>query len=171
MGCRQPFDALGGLFPDVDAYRSVAASIRRVDVNSWLSALPKSVVQPYARASSVESMLADIPVHPSVDVKELKASPNVRDRYQLGAEVTSAVSCAWISQWVVAFNDGDDAAAREAVDAMTTARDWTVLHEMNDEGGLARGPMGDRGRDGGKLFGTCRPANDRRGRVQLGPRV
>jgi hypothetical protein len=125
---------LGGLFPDVDAYRSIAASIRRVDVNSWLSALPTSVVQPYARASSVESMLADIPVHPSVDIKELKSSPNVRERYQLGAEVTSAVSCAWISQWVDATNDGDDAAAREAVDAMTTARDWTVLHEMNDEG-------------------------------------
>jgi hypothetical protein len=125
---------LGGLFPDVDAYRSIAASIRRVDVNTWLSALPKSVVQPYARASSVESMLADIPVHPSVDVKELKSSPNVRDRYQLGAEVTSAVSCAWISQWVDATNDGDDAAAREALDAMSTARDWTVLHEMNDEG-------------------------------------
>jgi len=124
---------LGGLFPDVDGYRSIVASVRRVDVNTWLSALPKSVVQPYARASSVESMLADIPVHPNVDVKELKSSPNVRDRYQLGAEVTSAVSCAWIGQWV-ATNDGDDAAAREAVDAMSTARDWTVLHEMNDEG-------------------------------------
>lgn len=125
---------LGGLFPDVDAYRSIAASVRRVDVNTWLSALPRSVVQPYERPSSVESMLVDIPVHPSVDVSELRDSPEARERYQLGAEVTSAVSCAWIGQWVDAVDKGDDAAAREAVDAMGTARDWTILHEMNDQG-------------------------------------
>jgi len=125
---------LHGRFPNVDNYRAVASRLERVDVNTWLSALPESVVQPYERSSSVESMLVDIPVHPSVDVEELKDSPEVRDRYQLGAEVTAAVSCAWIGQWVDATNEGDEASAREAVDAMATARDWTILHDMNQEG-------------------------------------
>jgi len=40
---------VGGRFDGVDEYRSILASVRRVDVNAWLSALPKSVVQPYAR--------------------------------------------------------------------------------------------------------------------------
>lgn len=128
---------LRGWFADVDDYRSVAATVERVDVNTWLSALPASVVQPRARASSVELMLADIPVHPTVDVEELKQSSNVQDRYQLGAEVTSAVTCAWIGQWVDAVNEGDDASAQEAVVAMSTARDWTILQQMNEEGGWA----------------------------------
>ena len=125
---------LHGRFPNFADYRDVASTLKRVDVNTWLSALPESVVQPYERSSSVESMLADIPVHPSVDVDELKDSPEVRDRYHLGAEVTAAVSSAWISQWVDATNEGDADSAQQAVDAMSTARNWTVLQEMNEEG-------------------------------------
>jgi DNA-directed RNA polymerase specialized sigma24 family protein len=109
-------------------------------LTAWrkLDAVPEDAV-PWLFATArrhiaIAQMLVDVPVHPSVDVDELKDSPEVRDRYQLGAEVTAAVSCAWISQWVDATNEGDEAAAQEAVDAMATARNWTILQDMNEEG-------------------------------------
>ena len=125
---------LRGGFPSVSDYMAVAETIRKVDVNTWLSAMPERVVKPDARAASVDEMLADIPVHPDVDVNKLKAGERVTDRYQLGARVTGAVACAWIGQWVDATAKGNDARAKEAVDAMATSHNWAILIEMNKEG-------------------------------------
>ena len=125
---------LRGAFPTVADYRTVAESLQSVDVNTWLSAMPESVVKPDVRAASVEEMLVDIPVHPSVDVARLKASERVTDRYQLGAKVTGAVACAWIGQWVEATSEGDGRRAQEAVDAMATSHNWAIINEMNEAG-------------------------------------
>jgi hypothetical protein len=125
---------LSGAFPNMAEYRAVAETLQTVDVNTWLSAMPESVVKPDARAASVEEMLADIPVHPRVDVDRLKASERVTERYQLGAKVTGAVACAWIGQWVEATSEGDERRARKAVDAMATSHNWAILNEMNEAG-------------------------------------
>ena len=125
---------LRGVFPSVDDYRAVAATLQRVDVNTWLSAMPESVVKPDIRAASVDEMLADIPVHPSVDVEKLKASELVTDRYQLGAKVTGAVACAWIGQWVDATSKGNEGRAQEAIEAMASSHNWAILIEMDQEG-------------------------------------
>jgi hypothetical protein len=126
---------LSGTFPTVDEFRAVASTLTAVDVDTWLSAMPDSVVKPQGRAESVDKMVADIPMHPSVNLDKLRASELVSDRYQLGAKVTSAVACAWIDQWVTARAAGDDQRARQAVDAMATSRDWAILQEMSAEGG------------------------------------
>ena len=126
---------LRGAFPTVTEYRTVAETLQSVDVNTWLSAMPENVVKPDARATSVEEMLIDIPVHPRVDVEKLKASERVTDRYQLGAKVTGAVACAWIGQWVEAKSEGDNRRAQRAVDALATSRNWAILNEMDEAGG------------------------------------
>lgn len=126
---------LRGVFPDVHAYRAVAQTLGRVDGETWLAALPDDAVTPSERPEAVDEMLRDIPVHPDVRVAELKEATVVNDRYQLGASVTGAVACAWIRQWLEATADGDEAATREAVDAMATSRDWSILREMNSQGG------------------------------------
>jgi hypothetical protein len=129
---------LRGVFPDVDEYRAVATTLQFVDERTWLAAMPESVVVPDDRDATVESMLADIPVHASVRVEELKSEGLVNDRYQLGARVTGAVACAWIEQWVDAKAKGDDASAQEASDAMATSRTWSMLIEMKDQGGWSQ---------------------------------
>jgi hypothetical protein len=126
---------LRGVFADVDAYKAVAATLEFVDEERWLAALPDDVVDPGERPGVVESMLADIPLHPKVDVDRLKTSSEIKDRYQLGAEVSGAVACAWIEQWLDAGERNDDRAAQEAVDAMATSRDWAILEEMRPQGG------------------------------------
>jgi hypothetical protein len=124
-----------GIAPDAAAFRAVLASLREVDVDTWLSAMPESVVVPAWQAEVVAEMLTDIPLPPGFDAADIPSGQAVRDRYQLGALVTGAVACAWIDRWVAARRDGDREAAREAVDAMGTSRGWAVLLEMNNEGG------------------------------------
>ncbi|HEY7875221.1 MAG TPA: hypothetical protein VIG64_08870 [Actinomycetota bacterium] len=126
---------LRGVYADVDAYKAVAATLEFVDEDEWLAALPDDVVDPAERPAVVESMLTDVPVHRKVDVEKLKTGSEIKDRYQLGAEVSGAVACAWIDQWLDANESGDDRAAREAVDAMATSRHWAVLEEMKPQGG------------------------------------
>jgi hypothetical protein len=126
---------LRGVFPDVHSYRAVAQTLGRVDEETWLAALPDDAVTPSERPHVVDEMLRDIPVHPDVKVADLKESTVVNDRYQLGARVSGAVACAWIRQWLGATADGNQAAVREAVDAMATSRDWSILREMTAQGG------------------------------------
>jgi hypothetical protein len=44
-------------------------------------------------------------------------------------EVTNAVICGWVQQWVDATASGDTAAVHEATSAMTSSRQWPPLVE------------------------------------------
>jgi hypothetical protein len=123
-----------GRAPDIDAFKSLLASLHEVDVDSWLSAMPESVVKPARQAETVDEMLAGVPLPPGFDPSSIPTTDAVRDRYQLGALVAGSVACAWIDRWVAARRAGDDAGAREAVDAMATSRTWNVLQAMDAEG-------------------------------------
>jgi hypothetical protein len=119
---------------DRDAYLAVLRSLHTVDVNSWLEAMPDSVVRPGDRDAAVRAMLKGVPVPPGFDIAPLAAGDDVRDRYQLGAAVTGAVACAWIRRWAGARKSGDDATLRTAVAAMASSHDWPVLKAMDHEG-------------------------------------
>ncbi|HEX7165510.1 MAG TPA: hypothetical protein VF230_00885 [Acidimicrobiales bacterium] len=123
-----------GAFRTLAAYKEVLASLRRLDANAWLDAMPASAVRPAERAAAVRAILADIPQPDGFDPSRLETSASVRDRYQLGAAVAGAVACGWIESWVRATDAGDAAAAARAVAAMGSSRDWDILDEMNPDG-------------------------------------
>jgi len=123
-----------GVFADIETYKSVLAGLREVDVDTWLRAMPASVVRPDDRSALVDEMLADVPVPEGFDTAALRAAEGVKDRYQLGAAVAGSAACAWIDSWVGAIDAGDDGAAQRAVDAMATSHRWSVLAEMRDQG-------------------------------------
>lgn len=56
------------------------------------------------------------------------------DRYFIGAHVASAAACAWIEVWLDARADDDQARVDEAVAALGTSREWSVLTEMDQTG-------------------------------------
>jgi hypothetical protein len=119
---------------DPDEFRHLAESLERVDVDTWLSALPPSVVRAENRAASVAQILSDIPLPDGFDVSALESGGDAADRYTLGVETIGPVACAWIEQWEDATAGGDTAAAQRAVDAMGTIHDWAILQEMDIEG-------------------------------------
>lgn len=118
---------------DEGEFRRALAALTEVDVDRWLSAMPAIVVRPDVRGDAIAGMLQGIPLPSGFDPATLDGD-GVADRYQLGAQVTGAVTCGWLDAWVAATDRGDTAAARMAVDAMATSREWAILREMDAEG-------------------------------------
>lgn len=123
-----------GLAPSETAFAATLASLRKVDIDTWLAAMPDDVVKPASRDEIVGEMLAGVPHPEGFDVVALQSGDVIRDRYQLGAQVAGAVACAWIDQWVEARRAGHERGARLAVSAMATSHRWPILLEMKEEG-------------------------------------
>ena len=126
--------AIGG---SAQAYRDLLAALRPVDVKTWLDALPASAVKADDTARVVTEMLADIKVPAGFDPKPLHQN-GLDSRYNLGATVTSAVTCSWIKEWDKAKAAGDTAGVQTAVAAMRASKSWKVLLEMRKGGDFSR---------------------------------
>jgi hypothetical protein len=116
------------------AYSDVMASLAPVSVDIWLAALPLSVVKPGDRSAVVQAMLQGIPLPAGFNPDSLKTKASVSDRYQLGAQVTGAVACAWFDRWFSAVDRGDATSQKDALDALNTSRTWPILNEMASQG-------------------------------------
>ncbi|MGC4941165.1 hypothetical protein [Kribbella sp. DT2] len=118
----------------VAAYRSLVTKLKTVDTDTWLDAMPESIVKQSDAPRVIDEMLADVPVPNGFD-----RSPFLKilvlDRYQFGAKVTGAISCGWLAQWKAAKKSGDAAKMREAVTALSGSRSWDILQEMDKQGG------------------------------------
>jgi hypothetical protein len=119
---------------DVDAFKALLATLTRVDTNTWLSAMPASAIKTSDHDTAVKRMLTGVTVPPGFDAGDVKGGDLIKDRYQLGAAVTGTVACQWFKRWVDARTANDAVKEREAVAAMSTAKDWPILEEMTKEG-------------------------------------
>jgi hypothetical protein len=119
---------------DIGAFESLLASLRAVDTNTWLSALPASVVKTTDRAAVIASMLHGVILPPGFDPSTITGSDLTSDRYQLGAAVAGTVACTWFKRWSDARSTGDTAGVQQAIAAMATAKDWPILQEMSKSG-------------------------------------
>jgi len=126
-----------GVASDLATFTALVRTLHEVDVDTWLSAMPESVVRPAGRSKVVLELLDGVPLPPGFDVATLLRGYDgvVVDRYQLGAKVAGSVACAWLDRWVAARRAGDDGGVRQAVGALATSHDWRVLHDMQAEGG------------------------------------
>ncbi len=124
-----------GVFPDRASYEAILVALKPTDVDVWLNAMPASVVKPDSRADAIAAMLADIPLPAGFDVTALEANNGVSDRYQLGARVTGAATCAWVEYWIEAKESGDTDSFADAAEAMATSHQWAILREMESDGG------------------------------------
>jgi len=119
---------------DVAAFESLLASLRAVDTNTWLSALPESVVKTTDRAAVIASMLQGVTLPPGFAPSTITGSDLTSDRYDLGATVAGTVACTWFKRWSDARASGDIAGVQQAIAAMATAKDWPILQEMSKSG-------------------------------------
>jgi hypothetical protein len=115
-------------------FKAELGALRRVDPNTWLRALPPSVIKTAARAATIRRMLAGIPLPPGFRVSQIRGRALIKDRYQLGAAVTGTVACMWFADWSHARANGDRRAVDKAVAAMATAPRWPILREMESKG-------------------------------------
>lgn len=147
------------------AYDEILRSLRRVDVETWLEAMPPSTVRPQARAKAVDRMLRGIPLPPGFDAAALQAEGSIASKSSLAVDVGNAVACAWVETWISARAAGDGAAAEQAVEAVASSPDWPIVRQTRvpwfsnyaivvrqmRAGKLDRGPSGY-GEINGRLF-------------------
>jgi len=120
--------------PDLAAFEERLGWLTKVDSQTWLDAMPASVVKAADHKTAVREMLKGIPVPDSFKPSRVPNTDLTTDSYQLGAAVTGTVSCLWLRQWGEGRRTGDEAAVSEAVRAMRTSKRWPILHEMAKEG-------------------------------------
>jgi hypothetical protein len=118
----------------VAAFKVLLASLKQVDVDTWLLAMPASVVKTSDRSAVIAEMLRGVTVPPGFDPSTIKGEKLTKDRYQLGAAVSGTVACTWFKRWSDGRASGDEAKVREAIAAMKTATDWPILKEMAGPG-------------------------------------
>ncbi|MGW5555717.1 hypothetical protein ACWER9_00645 [Micromonospora sp. NPDC003944] len=109
----------------------VLAGVVRVDVRTWLAALPAEMVMPVRERAA--RVLADVPLPPGFDVAALE-DIGVSDSYQFGVGVTSRVGCLWVVEWLRGRASGDEAAVRRAADALRGSHGWRVLRDLDRAG-------------------------------------
>lgn len=121
------------------AFIDLLAQVRLVGAEEFEAALPDEFVTTAERPAALEEISDGI----SAELGELGLTPEgttvdlgsgALDRYDLGARIAGAVACAWLDSYVTARQEGDDAAADDAVAAMATSREWPILQEMLEEG-------------------------------------
>jgi hypothetical protein len=111
------------------AYDETLHSLRPVDIETWLGAMPPSTVRPEVRSEAVERMLRGIPVPPGFDAAALQSEDSISDQSSLAVKVGNAVACGWVESWIAARAAGDQAAAGRAVEAMASSADWPIVRK------------------------------------------
>ncbi len=120
-------------FDGTDDVLRLLRTIRHVDVDTWLRAMPRQVVRFGATRQAVDEVLADVPTPPGFDVAQLDRL-GVNDRYTFGAQTVTRVVCGWLDEWQRADRAGDVAGAAAARTALGGIRGWKVLDDMAREG-------------------------------------
>lgn len=132
-----------GPFDSSAEMQSTADALVAADRDEWVAAaLDAGAVIPEHQGELVAEMMSDIPLPASFDPDRVRYDDGIEirgfqlflDRYQLGAHVSGAASCAWIEQWVQATATNDAEAIEEAVAAMATSTDWAILVEIDADG-------------------------------------
>ena len=150
------FVEVRGQLGDFGTYEEILQSLRRVDVDAWLGAMPPSVVHPEDQAAVVEQLLRGTPLPPGFVAPGAQSASAVANRTTLGVTVANAVACGWVESWIAARRSGDEAAARQAARAMTESSRWPVVRRTKSPwfgnyeivarqlraGRLDRGPAG-----------------------------
>jgi hypothetical protein len=118
----------GDGFADRAAFLELASHVVVVDEATWEATLPPDAVTRDEQSAAVNDILVGIPLptgFPAVSIETAASDP-----YQLTAQVTGAVFCAWLREWDVAIDTGDTVAAEAAEQAIASSHEWPVLTAM-----------------------------------------
>ena len=124
-------------YTDSAEFLADAQQITTTDQATWESELAGHAIVPSQRPEQVADILSDVPLPQGFDTHPLTDSTQAKVRYQLIAEVTSAVWCAWARDWETALTAGDTAAATAAAQAISSSTTWHALKEIENEGDWA----------------------------------
>lgn len=123
------FMLISGSASSGSEFRNRLESMISVDVDTWLQAMPQSVVLPRDQHSAIDELLRGVPLPPGFDLAAIASKGLPEDESQLKAYVLRGVYCGWLDRWWFADQAGDDAVAQTAVAELLNAERWPAIAE------------------------------------------
>lgn len=124
----------GEPFRSQQEFLDTVAGVHAIDEGAWQAGLPAPIVGRDDVDREVMAALDGVPLPNGLDPADVTPAATL-DRYQFVARLSGNVVCAWLDQWFDARDTGDTVMAQQAVDALATSREWSMLAEIADEGG------------------------------------
>jgi hypothetical protein len=118
---------------DETAFRAVLAQLELVGHDQLQQHLPDEAILDDERAAAIDEALTGIPLPSTLPRADILSTGLTH--YEVVADVTAAVTCAWIDQYEAARAASDTASVAEVQQALATAHDWPALKDIADEGG------------------------------------
>ena len=115
------------------AFVELLGQLRQVHAGEFDATLPADVVRPHQAAATRALLLSGVDTPDDFDASTIEVPP-YQEPYHFAAYVTGSVGCAWIRRYSAAFDSGDNAAKKRAVDAMSRSRLWPVLRKIEPSG-------------------------------------
>jgi len=129
--------SLKAAVPNQAAFEERLDWLTKVDSQEWLEAMPAAVVKAADFHGTVREMIKGIPLPKTFDISLVPDEGLTTNREEIGSKVAGTISCLWLRQWAGALNNGDAAAAEEAVEAMATSRHWKILTDVESTNGYS----------------------------------
>jgi len=118
------------------AFVDLLSQLRLASETEFLDHLPEEAILESERPAAIADILSDIPTPNGFEAAAIPSSALMS--YNLTADVTNAVTCAWVAEYADALEAGDDARVTKAREAAGTARSWSALKEMEGAGDMAQ---------------------------------
>ena len=126
----------GGM--DKGAYLALLGQLRLTSESEFNASLPDNYVTDGERSEAGQQIIGEIQTvsgagFPDGTSLELGEGDS-KDRYQFGAEVVGAYTCAWLEAYQNAETHGQPGQAAKALQVLGTSREWPILKEMDKTG-------------------------------------
>lgn len=130
------FMIIRGSAANAEDFYSRLDSIVATDVETWLEAMPDSVVKPADQSSGFDRVLEGVPLPDGFDRSAIEPESMPQDSYQFTAYVLYGAYCGWLDEWWRADKAGDKAAAQAAIDQLLNAENWPAVKAQAKTGAL-----------------------------------
>lgn len=124
-----------------ERWQRFLGTLERVDLETWLAAMPPEVVLPDEARGNLAGLLEGVPVPPGFSAEHIDSRQLSGGERQVAATVTYAVTCAWYDEWVVAKRSGDAVAASAAAEALQGYGSWSTRQHYTDGSVAALGDL------------------------------
>lgn len=124
-----------------ERWQRFLGSLERVDLETWLGAMPPEVVLPDEAGGNLATLLEGVPVPPGFRAEQIDSRQLSGGERRVAATVTYAVTCAWFDEWAAAKRSGDAGAASAAVEALQGYGSWSTREHYTDGSVAALGDL------------------------------
>lgn len=133
IGVMPPQGDLGVLFrgtaSDEQGFVDRLASLEATDVDTWLAAMPPSVVLPDYAEDRLSRVLEGVSLPADTESSGLSPASMPQSEAQFDAYVLRGAFCSWLDEWWAADQQGDDGAAAAAIAELLRAPEWPALQQ------------------------------------------